>query len=140
MATPKKARVAGSRGLDQKIDLLLGRRLRGRRRLLGLTQGQLAEMVGVRFQQIQKYEAGANRISAARLWRLCQALEAPVSYFFDGLPTDGRIVPLDREDGAELLARPESMDLIRAFRQLDEHPRRQLLDLARSLKGDLDLA
>ena len=119
--------------MDQTIDLLLGRRLRGRRRLLGLTQGDLAKMIGVRFQQIQKYEAGANRISAARLWRLCQALEVPVSYFFDGLPTERRIMSVDGEDGAELLARPESMDLIRAFRQLDEDPRRRLLDLARSL-------
>ena len=73
--------------MDQKINLLLGRRLRSRRRLLGLTQRQVADKVGVRFQQIQKYENRANRISAARLWRFCQALEVPVTYFFDGLPT-----------------------------------------------------
>ena len=57
------------------IDLHLGRRLRRRRRLLGLTQQQLAMQVGIRFQQIQKYECGANRISAARLWQLAEALE-----------------------------------------------------------------
>jgi transcriptional regulator with XRE-family HTH domain len=57
------------------IDLHLGRRLRRRRRLLGLTQQQLAVQVGIRFQQIQKYECGANRISAARLWQLAEALE-----------------------------------------------------------------
>lgn len=67
------------------IDLHLGRRLRQRRRLLGWTQQQLAVQVGTRFQQIQKYECGANRISAARLWRLSQALDTPVSYFYDGL-------------------------------------------------------
>jgi transcriptional regulator with XRE-family HTH domain len=67
------------------IDLHLGRRLRRRRRLLGLTQQQLAVQVGVRFQQIQKYECGANRISAARLWELAEALETPISYFYDGL-------------------------------------------------------
>jgi transcriptional regulator with XRE-family HTH domain len=67
------------------IDLHLGRRLRRRRRLLGLTQQQLAVQVGVRFQQIQKYECGANRISAARLWELAEALATPVSYFYDGL-------------------------------------------------------
>ena len=66
------------------IDLHLGRRLRRRRRLLGLTQQQLALQVGIRFQQIQKYECGANRISAARLWQLSEALETPVSYFYDG--------------------------------------------------------
>ncbi|MET4684013.1 transcriptional regulator with XRE-family HTH domain [Brevundimonas faecalis] len=74
-----------------EIDLHLGRRLRRRRRLLGLTQQQLAVQVGVRFQQVQKYECGANRISAARLWELAEALETPVSYFYDGLPeTIGR--------------------------------------------------
>ena len=58
-----------------EIDLHLGRRLRRRRRLLGLTQQQLGDRVGVRFQQIQKYECGANRLSAARLWELAEALE-----------------------------------------------------------------
>ena len=67
------------------IDLHLGRRLRRRRRLLGLTQQQLAVQVGIRFQQIQKYECGANRISAARLWELAEALETPITYFYDGL-------------------------------------------------------
>ena len=68
-----------------ETDLHLGRRLRRRRRLLGLTQQQLAVQVGVRFQQIQKYECGANRISAARLWELAEALETPITYFYDGL-------------------------------------------------------
>ncbi len=67
------------------IDLHFGKRLRRRRRLLGLTQQDVAEIVGVRFQQIQKYECGANRISAARLWQLVQALDVPVTYFYEGL-------------------------------------------------------
>ncbi len=77
------------------IDLHLGRRLRRRRRLLGLTQQQLAVQVGVRFQQVQKYECGANRISAARLWELAEALETPISYFYDGLAerSEGPAVP-----------------------------------------------
>jgi transcriptional regulator with XRE-family HTH domain len=80
------------------IDLRLGQRLRRRRRLLGLTQQQLAVAVGVRFQQIQKYECGANRISAARLWQLSQALETPAAYFFDGLAQADR--PAEDSDGA----------------------------------------
>ncbi len=68
-----------------RIDVHLGRRLRRRRRLLGLTQQQLGDQVGVRFQQIQKYECGANRLSAARLWELAEALKIPVGYFYDGL-------------------------------------------------------
>lgn len=74
--------------MTNDIDRHLGKRLRQRRRTLGLTQQQIAEAVGVRFQQIQKYECGANRISAARLWLLAKALEAPVSVFFEGLEED----------------------------------------------------
>ena len=95
------------------IDLHLGRRLRRRRRLLGLTQQQLATQVGIRFQQIQKYECGANRISAARLWQLSEALESPVSYFYDGLEQ-----AIERREaanqGGEMFSRKETLDLIQA--------------------------
>ena len=117
------------------IDLHLGKRLRRRRRLLGLTQQQLASAVGVRFQQIQKYECGANRISAARLWELSEALEVPINYFYEGLEADTSADP-----GAEavkrseqVLARKETLDLVRAYYKLGERPRRRLLDLAKSL-------
>ena len=66
------------------LDLHIGRRLRRRRRVLGLTQQQLGERLNIRFQQVQKYECGANRISAARLWYLAAALETDVGYFYDG--------------------------------------------------------
>jgi transcriptional regulator with XRE-family HTH domain len=69
------------------VDVQLGRRLRSRRRLLGLTQQELGAACGVRFQQIQKYECAANRMSASVLWRLASALGVDVRYFFDGLPT-----------------------------------------------------
>ncbi|MFA4950625.1 helix-turn-helix domain-containing protein [Brevundimonas sp.] len=113
------------------IDLHLGRRLRRRRRLLGLTQQQLATQVGIRFQQIQKYECGANRISAARLWQLAEALESPVSYFYDGL--EDAIERGGSGQGGEMFSRKETLDLIQAYYQLDERPRRRLLDLAKSL-------
>ena len=117
------------------IDLHLGRRLRRRRRLLGLTQQQLALQIGIRFQQIQKYECGANRISAARLWQLAEALETPVAYFYDGLSE-----ALERKEtgggGAEVFSRKETLDLIQAYYQLGERPRRRLLDLAKSLHTD----
>jgi transcriptional regulator with XRE-family HTH domain len=67
------------------IDTHLGRRLRLRRRLLGLTQQELADACGVRFQQIQKYECAANRMTAARLWEIAVALGVQPAYFFDGL-------------------------------------------------------
>jgi transcriptional regulator with XRE-family HTH domain len=123
------------------IDLHLGKRLRRRRRLLGLTQQQLADAVGVRFQQIQKYECGANRISAARLWALSEALEVPVGYFYDGLADVAqRDAVAERQDGGEILARKETLDLIRAYYQLGERPRRRLLDLAKSLNGEIEIA
>ena len=122
----------------EDIDTHLGKRLRRRRRLLGQTQQQLATAVGIRFQQIQKYECGANRISAARLYQLAQALQVPVGYFYDGL--EG----LDHDGGAgegggELMGRKETLDLVRAYYQLGERPRRRLLDLAKSLNGELTL-
>ena len=127
--------------MGNDIDLHLGKRLRRRRRLLGLTQQQLADAVGVRFQQIQKYECGANRISAARLWALSEALEVPVGYFYDGLADVAqRDMAAERQDGGEILARKETLDLIRAYYQLGERPRRRLLDLAKSLNGEIEIA
>jgi transcriptional regulator with XRE-family HTH domain len=126
------------------IDLHLGKRLRRRRRLLGLTQQQLASAVGVRFQQIQKYECGANRISAARLWELSEALEVPINYFYEGLEaetsTDAANDAVKRSE--QVLARKETLDLVRAYYKLGERPRRRLLDLAKSLdlNGDNDAA
>ena len=121
------------------IDLHLGRRLRRRRRLLGLTQLQLAVQVGISFQQIQKYECGANHISAARLWQLAQALETPVSYFYDcvaeALETKGGL-----PTAQEVFSRKETLDLIQAYYQLEERPRRRLLDLANSLHDSKDVA
>lgn len=63
----------------------IGRRLRFRRRVLGLSQGKLASAVGVTFQQVQKYEQATNRMSAARVYEMARALDVPVAYFFEGL-------------------------------------------------------
>ena len=79
------APAAPKNDITQDINLHLGKRLRRRRKLLGLTQTDLAQAVGVRFQQIQKYECGANKMNAERLWQFSQALEVPITYFFDGL-------------------------------------------------------
>lgn len=114
------------------IDLHLGRRVRRRRRLLGLTQQNLAAAVGIRFQQIQKYECGANRITAARLWQLAEALESPVSYFYDGLE-EAIERKVEATTGGEMFSRKETLDLIQAYYQLGERPRRRLLELAKSL-------
>lgn len=123
------------------IDLHVGKRLRRRRRLLGLTQQQLAESIGIRFQQIQKYECGANRVTASRLYELAVALNVPVNYFFDGLqqtaPGTLGAPANDRElISADVLSQKETLELIRAYYKLGERPRRRLLDLAKALQDE----
>jgi transcriptional regulator with XRE-family HTH domain len=81
------------RARAQDIDRHVGARLRERRIILGLTQQQIAELIGVTYQQAHKYEKGINRISAGRLWKVAQVLGVKVSYFFEGLKTEGRVVP-----------------------------------------------
>jgi transcriptional regulator with XRE-family HTH domain len=125
------------------IDLHVGKRLRRRRRLLGLTQQQLAESIGIRFQQIQKYECGANRVTASRLYELAVALNVPVNYFFEGLQQvnaqpNAPGAPANDRDliAADVLSQKETLELIRAYYKLGERPRRRLLDLAKALQDE----
>ena len=113
------------------IDVHVGKRIRQRRWMLGMTQQELAKEVGVRFQQVQKYETGKNRISASRLWEVSRVLGVPISYFFEGLR--------EREFSFEdYLAQPtkETFDLIRSYKSLPGPQRSRLLDLARALGKD----
>lgn len=71
--------------MPHQVDIHVGKRIRHRRWLIGATQQKLANQVGIKFQQIQKYETGANRVSASRLWDIAAALDVPVQFFFDGL-------------------------------------------------------
>jgi transcriptional regulator with XRE-family HTH domain len=120
-------------------DLHVGKRLRRRRRLLGMTQQELASQVGVRFQQIQKYECGANRITASRLFDLSKALNASVQYFFDGMPAVDP-VPNAANDAeqmeGDILSQKETLELVRAYYRLGERPRKRLLELAKALEQD----
>jgi transcriptional regulator with XRE-family HTH domain len=88
---PAEKRVGRARAQD--IDRHVGARMRERRILLGLTQQQIAELIGVTYQQAHKYEKGINRMAAGRLYRIAQALGVEVGYFFEGLQTAGRLVP-----------------------------------------------
>ena len=121
--------------MTNDIDLHVGKRLRRRRRLLGLTQHQLAESVGIRFQQIQKYECGANRVSASRLFELAESLDVPVQYFYEGLSQRDE-ADTETSLSADILSQKETMDLIRAYYRLGERPRKRLLELAKSLEPD----
>ena len=128
--------------MPHPVDLHVGKRLRQRRRLLGMTQQALANMVNIRFQQVQKYESGANRISASRLWALSKALEVPVEYFFQELEDDGDPPHVNgsHDDAprapADAFQNKETIDLVRAFYTLNEEPRRRLLDLAKAMSGE----
>lgn len=123
------------------VDKHVGTRLRQRRRVLGLTQQKLAEEVKIRFQQIQKYESGANRISASRLWALAKALDVPVAYFFEGIEEPSAPAGEPHVNGrhpkapADVFTNKETIDLVRAFYTLEDEPRRRLLDLAKAMSG-----
>lgn len=123
--------------MTSDIDLHVGKRLRRRRRLLGLTQQSLAEQVGIRFQQIQKYECGANRVSAARLFELAEALSVPIQYFYEGLSSHDPLFNEPDPDviAPDVLSKKETMDLVRAYYSMGETPRKHLLDLAKSLES-----
>lgn len=122
--------------MTSDIDLHVGKRLRRRRRLLGLTQQNLATEVGIRFQQIQKYECGANRVSAARLFELSEALSVPVQYFYEGLSDQDHFAAGNDPEilAPDVLSKKETMDLVRAYYNMGEAPRKHLLDLAKSLQ------
>lgn len=123
--------------MADQTDFHVGKRLRRRRRLLGLTQQQLAEKVGVRFQQIQKYESGNNRLNASRLYDLSRALEVNVQFFFDGLaPSDVTELPANDMDcvADDVFSQRETMDLLRAYYRLDAIPRKRLLELAKAFE------
>ena len=115
-----------------KVDKHVGERLRSRRWLAGMTQSQLGDAVGIRFQQIQKYESGANRISASRLWDLSKALDVPVSFFFEGLSEED----VRNRDIQEYYTDKESMRLLSAYRRLPLHMREKFMDLALSIASE----
>ncbi|MEX0369022.1 MAG: helix-turn-helix domain-containing protein [Tateyamaria sp.] len=115
------------------VDVHVGKRIRQRRWLIGMTQQKLADMVGIKFQQIQKYETGANRVSASRLWDIGEAMGVPVAFFFEGLKEDGRSAEVDSDLPQDLLHDKEAMELVRTYYAIPENQRRRLYELARVL-------
>jgi transcriptional regulator with XRE-family HTH domain len=116
------------------VDVHVGKRVRHRRWMVGMTQQQLAEKVGIKFQQIQKYETGMNRVSASRLWDISEALSVPVSYFFEGMEQSAEAdsKPETALPG-DILADKEALELIRSYYAIPENQRRRLFELARVL-------
>ena len=124
--------------MKHAVDAHVGKRVRYRRWMLGMTQQQLGEKVGIKFQQIQKYETGMNRISASRLWDIAKAVDVPINYFFegiDGAEANGEAVGTAEAGAArgDLLADKEALELVRSYYAIPENQRRRLFDLARVL-------
>ena len=108
------------------VDRYVGMRIRERRVMLGLSQQQMADMIGVTYQQAHKYERGINRISAGRLYEIAQVLSVPVSFFFEGV--DGPV------EGEPSLRQRMCLELARNFTQIpSERHREALSQLARAL-------
>ncbi len=121
------------------IDAHVGARIRLRRSLLGMSQKDLGQQVGLTFQQIQKYERGTNRIGSGRLFEFSLILDVPISYFFDDLPpalSSAKARSAKQTDeaamGPAVMAQRETLDLVRSFYRIEDATlRRRFLDLIR---------
>ena len=138
----RKPRRSGN-GPDP-IDVQVGSRVRLRRDMLGLSQAKLGEAIGLTFQQVQKYERGANRISASKLHELARVLDVPVSFFFDDVdPVRAPAIPggfAEPQGGSENdpLRRRHTIELVEAYYAIeDPAKRRRLFELAQVLAGTL---
>jgi len=112
---------------NNAIDMHVGKRIRLRRTLLGMSQEQLGSELDITFQQVQKYERGANRVSASRLWDISQILDLPINYFFDDMSENTmrssprRVsrgaddVDLSDEQTKDPMARRETLELVRTY-------------------------
>lgn len=141
-----KVEKPGKKGRATSIDENVGMQLRQRRALLGWTQEKLAEQVGITFQQIQKYENGANRISASRLFDFSRVLDIPVSFFFESstaneghaLPGFGESEQAGFEGPSDVMYRKETLELVRVYYSI-ENPklRKDLFKLVKSMAENL---
>jgi len=126
------------------VDAHVGQRLRIRRNMLGITQGDLGDKIGLTFQQIQKYERGSNRISAIRLFEISRALDVPITFFFEHMEAYDHpeaIVYHLHEEGADYgddvdpLKRRDSLEFLQAFYAIaDEDVRKRIFDLVKTLQ------
>ena len=114
-----------------EIDVLVGNRIRARRYALGISQSELGEAIGVRFQQIQKYETGANRVSASRLWAVAEKLAVDIEYFFEGIrPAGANGKSTDRMG---FLSDQEAVEMMALFHQLPRSQRSAVMAIVKSM-------
>jgi transcriptional regulator with XRE-family HTH domain len=135
-----------SKGFPNPVDIHVGRQIRMRRTLLGMSQSVLADSVGLTFQQIQKYEKGANRVGSSRLFDFSRVLGVPISFFYEGMTSEtasqspANLMGISQNDLPEIddtsdpLARRETLEFVRAYYRISDEPvRQQLAKLIKSL-------
>jgi transcriptional regulator with XRE-family HTH domain len=137
-------------GKPNPIDVHVGARVRLRRTLLGMSQEKLGEAIGLTFQQVQKYERGANRIGASRLFDLSRVLDVPVSFFFDDMSDDtslqsprmivaGLVEELPVSLEVDPMNKRETLELVRAYYRItDPQVRKRVFELAKALANASD--
>ncbi|WP_238318490.1 helix-turn-helix domain-containing protein [Thalassospira australica] len=141
--TRGRGRGRTASGAPNPVDIHVGARVRLRRTLLGLSQEKLGEAIGLTFQQVQKYERGANRVGASRLYDLSRVLEVPVSFFFDDMPDEisSKSVHERREMSEspdpfdnDPMNRRETLELVRAYYRItDPNQRKKIFELVKSM-------
>ncbi len=141
--TRGRGRGRTASGKPNPVDIHVGARVRLRRTLLGMSQEKLGEAIGLTFQQVQKYERGANRVGASRLYDLSRVLEVPVSFFFDDMPDEisSKSVHERREMSEspdpfdnDPMNRRETLELVRAYYRItDPNQRKKIFELVKSM-------
>jgi transcriptional regulator with XRE-family HTH domain len=141
--TARSARGRMPSGKPNPVDAHVGRRVRLRRTLLGMSQEKLGQAIGLTFQQVQKYERGTNRIGASRLWDLSRVLDCPTSFFFEEMDeataqTSPRNLSVETPDAEprenDPMTRRETLELVRAYYRIKgRHVRRRIYELTKSL-------
>ena len=130
----KQELSSSKKGKPHEVDVHVGSRVRLRRSTLGLSQDQLGSAIGLSIQQVQKYERGANRIGASRLYEMSKILQTPISYFFEELGNCGLAEEGDSSYQADPVIKRESLELMRAYHQiLDPKQRKKILKLVQGL-------
>ena len=131
--------------MKHNVDVHVGKRIRHRRWMIGMTQQQLADKVGIKFQQIQKYEKGTNRVGASRLQNISGILNVPVSFFFEDAPGENNAGQSGMAEASssnyvvDFLSSSEGLQLNRAFVKItDPKVRRRLVDLVKALAAEAE--
>ncbi len=142
MAKPKLVYGRGT-GIPSPVDVHVGARVRIRRTLLGLSQTSLADAIGLTFQQVQKYERGANRMGSSRLYDLARVLDVPIQYFFDDMPAavaastptlGGGRAQKPPSYEPDPMAKRETLELVRAYYKIsDPRVRNRLYEMVKAL-------